>query len=300
MKKKILGKTNYSLSIIGIGSALFGLDYGFHQKLSQDSVNSILEFAYNNGINFIDTANGYGDSESKIGSFNFNNPNKFNVATKFKKVQENEDITKSLLKSLKESMSRLNVKYIDLILLHQNDDFLIKNHLFWETIKIFKRLNLIKSFGISVYDIETTIYLLNHWHELLDVLEIPLNIFDQRFLALKNDLKEKKIGVIVRSIFLQGMITCPIETIPRNLSQIYYNRKNLDEITKHHDVSNAVVALDFILNSDLADVIIVGFSNTTEIKVLVDHIKSNKSFEIDYKRYLINDIKQIDPRNWSQ
>ena len=56
MIKNKLGKTQYLVSKLALGTVQFGLDYGFSKKKSQYEVDSILDCASRNGINFIDTA----------------------------------------------------------------------------------------------------------------------------------------------------------------------------------------------------------------------------------------------------
>ena len=60
MQKRILGKTGWRISIIGFGAIKLPL-------LSQKECDVLLNKAIDGGINFVDTADCYGDSEEKIG-----------------------------------------------------------------------------------------------------------------------------------------------------------------------------------------------------------------------------------------
>ena len=69
---------------LAIGSAQFGLDYGVSNnigKVSNQEVIKILDIAKKSGINFIDTAIAYGNSESSLG---LSGASKFNIISKFK------------------------------------------------------------------------------------------------------------------------------------------------------------------------------------------------------------------------
>ena len=58
------------LSKIALGTVQFGLDYGITNnigKVSQDEVRAILKYAKENGIDTLDTASGYGNSEEILG-----------------------------------------------------------------------------------------------------------------------------------------------------------------------------------------------------------------------------------------
>ena len=60
MEKRILGKTNLEVSTIGFGGIPI-------QRVDNEMAVKLIEESYNRGINFIDTARGYNDSESLIG-----------------------------------------------------------------------------------------------------------------------------------------------------------------------------------------------------------------------------------------
>ena len=69
-----------------LGTVQFGLDYGVNNttgKPSKLNIRSILDSAYNSGIQLLDTAEGYGDSQIKIGEYHNNSINKFKIITKF-------------------------------------------------------------------------------------------------------------------------------------------------------------------------------------------------------------------------
>ena len=69
-----------------LGTVQFGLDYGINNKqgqVSERSIKEILDLAFENGINILDTAEGYGDSQERIGNYHKNSSNIFNIVTKF-------------------------------------------------------------------------------------------------------------------------------------------------------------------------------------------------------------------------
>jgi len=61
MQKTILGRTNLTVSRVGFGALPI-------QRVDMETAKRILRKAYDNGINFFDTARGYTDSEEKIGN----------------------------------------------------------------------------------------------------------------------------------------------------------------------------------------------------------------------------------------
>ncbi|MDB4129586.1 aldo/keto reductase, partial [Flavobacteriaceae bacterium] len=74
-----------------LGTVQFGIDYGINNKDGVPSIKEvfeILDFAYNNGVRFLDTAEAYGDSQSVIGKFHLQNNNKFKIVTKFSPLRK--------------------------------------------------------------------------------------------------------------------------------------------------------------------------------------------------------------------
>ena len=106
MQKRILGKTGWLLSIIGFGAIKL-------PRLSREECNRLLHRALDMGINFIDTADCYGDSEEKIGQALQARRKEFYLATK---VDERD--AHGVRAKLERSLSRLRTDWIDLLLFH--------------------------------------------------------------------------------------------------------------------------------------------------------------------------------------
>ena len=77
----------YNSKKIIIGTAQFGLNYGIANKngqVGEDKIESILNFAFKNGINTLDTAKIYGNSEIFIGNYLKKTGNLWDIITKVK------------------------------------------------------------------------------------------------------------------------------------------------------------------------------------------------------------------------
>ena len=115
-----LGNSQIQISEVGLGCWQFGGDFG---PMEKNTALSILSAAVDNGINFFDTADVYGDgrSEQLIGEFLKQSTTEITVATKFGRGSNvyPDKYTKTALRdALQKSMQRLNVDVIDLIQLH--------------------------------------------------------------------------------------------------------------------------------------------------------------------------------------
>ena len=111
-----------------LGTAQFGLDYGVTNtkgKINQEEITEIIKNAYLEGIDYIDTAQGYGDAEILLGNTNILKDN-FKIINKFSytgisNCEENliEYWDHCLLKSLK----NLKISKFDTFLIHNSNDF---------------------------------------------------------------------------------------------------------------------------------------------------------------------------------
>lgn len=106
MQKRTLGKTGWSLSVIGFGAIKL-------PRLGKEECSQLLHRALDMGINFIDTADCYGDSEEKIGEALRGRRNEFYLATK---VDERD--ARGVRGKLERSLRRLRTDWIDLLLFH--------------------------------------------------------------------------------------------------------------------------------------------------------------------------------------
>src|SRR5262245_57744054 len=124
MKYRILGKTNLRVSVVGIGTWQFGGEWG--KDFAQDEVNRMFDKARELGINFVDTAECYGDhlSESLIGDAIECDREEWIVATKFgHKFHSYQNRTdrcapEDVAPTVEESLRALNTDYIDILQYH--------------------------------------------------------------------------------------------------------------------------------------------------------------------------------------
>lgn len=106
MQKRTLGKTGWKISVIGFGGIKLSL-------LSQKECTILLNRAIDAGINFVDTADCYGDSEEKIGIALRERRQEFYLSTK---IDERDG--SGVQKKLERCLRQLKTDWIDLVLFH--------------------------------------------------------------------------------------------------------------------------------------------------------------------------------------
>ena len=116
MQTTILGRTNLTVSRMGLGAgghSRLGRNIGLTDAQSADLIRRALD----HGVNFVDTAEGYG-TESIVGQA-LRGRDRTSVVLSTKKSTRHEQVTPDALRaSLDESLKRLGTDYIDLYNLH--------------------------------------------------------------------------------------------------------------------------------------------------------------------------------------
>src|SRR5262245_42696885 len=126
MKKRTLGRSGLEVSALGFGCMSIGIaDVYTSSAQSENEAIGLVHRSLDLGINFLDTANGYGDSEIKVGKALQGRREGVVLATKFGIVQgssyQNRTVDgspESARRCCDESLQRLGIDVIDLYYLH--------------------------------------------------------------------------------------------------------------------------------------------------------------------------------------
>lgn len=208
MKKRILGRTGFEISEIGLGCWQLGNDFG---DLSDKEARRILDATLDNGINFLDTADVYGAglSERRIGDWLKTVSVKPFVASKVGRdalLYPNGYSREKVRANIEGSVSRLGVEALDLVQLHcVPPDVLFAGELLsW--MEDFQQEGLIRAFGASVEMIDEAMFCLQNSN--LASLQILFNVFRQDAIdTLLPAAQESNTGIIVRLPLASGLLS---------------------------------------------------------------------------------------------
>jgi aryl-alcohol dehydrogenase-like predicted oxidoreductase len=209
MKTRKLGSNGFNVSEVGLGCWQLGADWG--QDMSKEAAFNILNEAVENGIDFFDTADVYGNgkSESLIGEFLKTCNTPIRVATKFGRAGNAypDKYTKEVLKQTVEgSLERLGVDYLDLLQLHCIPTAYLRDGSVFNWLRELKQEGLIKHFGASVETVEEGLICMEQ--EGLLSLQVIFNIFRQKLVTeLFPKAEEKGVGIIVRLPLASGLLS---------------------------------------------------------------------------------------------
>ncbi len=160
MEKRIIGSTNIAVSVVGLGTVKFGRNTGVKypkafELPSDDACLNLLALAKSHGINLLDTAPAYGNSEERLGCFLKGERHDWVISTKvgeqFLAGESHFDFSdKAILLSIENSLRQLQTDYLDVVFVHSNgdDEKLIHEGVF-ETLEKAKTSGKIRAFGMS-------------------------------------------------------------------------------------------------------------------------------------------------------
>lgn len=291
---------NSLLKKIVIGTAQFGLDYGVNNKSGKipgDEVFIILDLLQASGIEILDTAQAYGDSENILGNYHKKQNKFFQIISKLQDCPPNQVENKVL-----ESLGRLNVRNLYGVLLHSFDTYL-KNPQTFKVLASLKKTGIVGKVGFSLYYPHDIDKLLED-DVAFDVIQIPYNLFDRRFEKYFSILKKRKIEVHVRSVFLQGLFFIEPKMLPRNLAEFSKHLTLLNELSVKIGVNVHELALLFVVSNPLVDKAVIGIDNVNHLKDIISVLNDNSKLEIIISRksvlseLKVENEKILIPSNW--
>ncbi|MDD4081064.1 MAG: aldo/keto reductase [Eubacteriales bacterium] len=210
MKYREFGETGIQVSEISLGTWQLGGKWG--ADYNEETAQATLETAFEQGINFFDTADGYnnGESEKSIGRFIKGKQGKVFVATKCGR-QINPHVAagytrEAVVKYTEESLKRMDVDSLDLIQLHcPPTDVFYKPEVF-EALQKLKKEGKIRHFGVSVERVEEGLKAMEY--EGMASIQVIYNMFRQRpHELLFPQARKKGVAIIVRVPLASGLLT---------------------------------------------------------------------------------------------
>jgi aryl-alcohol dehydrogenase-like predicted oxidoreductase len=301
MKYRTFGRTGWKVSEIGFGAWAIGGSWG--PQNDQDSV-AALNRALDLGVNFIDTAQGYGDGKServiaqvlRSRHVRASAGERIYVATKIPPASpgdwppspydraEKRYPEKYLRERLERSLRDLHTDAIDIVQLHTWTRAWNRDPRPLETLRKFQKEGKIRAIGISTpeHDQNSLIDLMRGgW---LDSVQVIYNIFEQDPQAeFFPAARENNVGVIVRVAFDESALTGKLtpqtkwtegdfrnnyfagDRLTRAIARVEKVEKTIDDA----EPSLATAALKFALKPDAVSTVIPGIRNVQQAEANV-------------------------------
>lgn len=287
---------------IALGTVQFGLEYGVANQSGRvqfEDVKHILAQAAAYGINTLDTAIAYGDSESTLGRLGVAD---WNLVTKLPEVPHDcVDLDKWVNTQIEYSVRRLGVRQLHGVLLHRPEQLLgVYGKQLTESMLRLKAQGVTRKIGISIYSPEELTRIIEVMP--LDLVQAPLNILDRRFVesGWANRLKALGIEIHARSAFLQGLLLMSPEKLPLKFSVFHSIWDEWSRWLEYTGLSPLQACLGYVLNISAVDKVLVGLDSVAQLNEIISVCQSQFKLPSLPNWQLPIATELISPVRWSQ
>lgn len=284
-------------SALILGTAQLGSAYGIVNSRGQvpfAETMEILRLAREAGIDRIDTAPVYGEAEQVLRRCGIGD---FKVITKTPALKRNgrTDLRVALIKAAQQSCANLGCERLHGLLLHSAGDLTCPDgdevH---AGLVAVRESGLTEQIGVSVYsasEIETVIE-----RYPVDIVQLPLSVLDQRLLGWLPRLADRGIAAHVRSVFLQGLLLCPMDKMPNGLAPLGPAIGAFRRRAANLGMQAIEAAIAFVRDLPHVSGIVVGTAGVDEFRALLKAFAVKAPFNADGLAVTKPDL--VDPRRW--
>ncbi|HNE26284.1 MAG TPA: aldo/keto reductase [Pseudomonadales bacterium] len=225
---RALGSTGMQVSALGFGTVKLGRTEGvkYPQAFTvpdDKEARALLDLSRDLGINLIDTAPAYGNSEERLGKLLKTDRKQWLICSKvgeeFLDGQSTFDFSAAHTRmSVERSLRRLQTDYIDMVLVHSdgNDLDIIQNSEALETLAELKQRGWIRAFGMSTKTVAGGLLAA----EQSDVVMVTYNLNEQADVAVLDYCREHNKGALIKKAFASGH-RCDGDAVTEALAMIF-------------------------------------------------------------------------------
>lgn len=304
---KYVNSKGYDMSVFSLGTVQLGIDYGFGEfssKPTKERAYSILDKAYEMGVNNLDTANNYGESETVIGNWMKDTGKKPIIITKIGPFDHSspEALRADIFAQARKCLKDLQVDQIDIIMDHNFEDYEQNPEIVKECFEQLKAEGVMKLSGISAYS--------KHDYSKIaesgfDVVQIPQNIFD--WSQIDNGgiqkIADAGMSIYARSVFLQGLVFMNPDELPPQMNFVVPWIKKFRALADEFGMEPPVLALSFIFSLPAITTIVLGCQTPEQIEgncEMIDKVEKLTDEQMEKIRETFKGIplEVINPAYW--
>lgn len=271
---------------VALGSAQFGFNYGISNQSGKpdlSTVRKILEYAQTVPIRVVDTAGAYGDAEEVLGTLGVSS---FQVVSKFMPPSEFGAIGEQL----KNSLSKLRISSLYGYMAHRPVSVLANDEN-WKALCALRDSGAVSKIGFSLNSLEEYA-LLREKGIVPDLIQVPFNLFDNRFVDAMKELKSKGCEIHTRSAFLQGLFFLPEAEFGDYFLPF---REDIISLRNKTGQNLSSALLKYVLHHDFVDSVVLGVQNWEQLEESILGLDEAPALDELDKRFPENLLM---PSNW--
>jgi aryl-alcohol dehydrogenase-like predicted oxidoreductase len=238
-------------------------------QIGRDEGAAILRRARNIGVDTLDTAIAYGESESRLGEIGTNG---WRIISKLPPLPDAvNDVGEWVHSEIAGSLKRLGTGKLSAVLLHRPADMLGASGMsLYSALTEVKRKGMVEKIGISIYDPDELDTLMPRFD--LDLVQAPFNVVDRRLetSGWLSRLHAAGIEVHVRSVFLQGALLLAPSRLPPALHRWQALWQHWDSWLSDNTLTALQVCLGFALSRSEIERVVVGVDSLTQFVEIVE------------------------------
>ena len=283
---------------LALGSVQFGLAYGIANKggrVTRAEAAEIVGIARAAGVDTIDTAIGYGDSEACLGGIGVTD---LRVITKLPGLPVGlADVRSWIKKEFAQALLRLQLPQVYGLLLHRPSDLLGPHGpALFDGMTALKEMQKVVKIGVSIYAPSELDSLTARFN--FDLVQAPFNLLDQRLSSSGwlDRLKEKGVEIHTRSAFLQGLLLMPRAFIPSKFERWSGLWDCWHQWLQTSNSTALQACLAFPLSFEQIDRVVVGADSAKQFRQILQVLAAPLSQELPDLRCDSEDL--ISPAIW--
>jgi aryl-alcohol dehydrogenase-like predicted oxidoreductase len=265
----------FPCSRLVVGTVQFGMPYGINNRTGQPSrsdVKEILSVAFDGGVNVLDTAYAYGDSEAVIGEVlaSLSPPQDLVIVTKLRPIPVDQRFTATELRaeveaSIHSSLERLRVETIPIYLMHRAEHLTAFGGSIVEELLRLRELGLVQHIGVSIYTAQQAEQALDT--EGIEAIQVPFNVFDQRLVhsGFFDGAAAQGVAVFIRSVYLKGLVVMDIGDVPDGLKDAVPFKGQLNHICSRFGRTVVETALKYPLSLSQNTCVLTGVEQLSQM-----------------------------------
>jgi aryl-alcohol dehydrogenase-like predicted oxidoreductase len=254
---------------LGLGCALFGakpVSEGGPIGVASPEAFATVALAAEAGVRLVDTAAQWGDSESVLGQVLPSQP-PFSIITKTAPITGGVEAVERRARA---SLDLLGQTRARALLVHDAADLLGPDGpALWTRLRRLKDAGLFEAIGFSACACDDPLGLARRFQP--DIVQVPLNLLDQRVIAsgALSELAAMGVEVHLRSIFLQGLMFRAGHDLPIEARGLAPGLSRLRRLVAEAGADPLRIALGFALSRPEAARVIVGVSSPSELRAIL-------------------------------
>lgn len=283
---------------LALGTVQFGLPYGIANQSGQVSLveaGAMLDLAHNAGIDTLDTAIAYGESENCLGAIGIRN---WQVITKLPAIPDGcDNVDHWVSEALAGSLSRLQVDCLYGLMLHRPLQLMGTNgEKLYSALEKARHQGLVRKIGISIYDPNELDSVCAKYQ--IDIVQAPFNLIDRRMIATGwlGRLASQGTELHVRSVFLQGLLLMSKTERPSKFNRWAPLWSRWHEYLERTGRDSLAVCLQYAMTFPEISKVVVGVDSLVQLEEVLR--AASVSLDIAPEDFGLDDADLIDPSRW--